>query len=211
MCPFRRSIALLLAAALLVPSALPAHVPALSRTANPSAIPSLLLIASRKITHPVFRETVILVTRHADGGALGIILNRPLEIALDKIFPTLSGAAKHKLHRGGPVDPGQVSYLFRGGEPAADSLMVADQTYLSSNAILLAELLGGKRAYTGLRVVSGYAGWASGQLENEIARGDWHLLPVDGAALFERPTATLWPDLHRRVTQLSAHLGSSNL
>ena len=199
---YRRFVVFLLAAAL--PAALSAYVSPLPSPAAPPATPSLLLVASSKVIHPVFRETVILVTKHEDEGHIGIIVNRSLEIPLNLILPSLPGAEKHMLHRGGPVDPSQISFLFRGGDAEPGSLTVAKQTYFSSSASLLGQLLGGARNNSGLRVVSGYAGWAPEQLESEIARGDWHVLPVDSAILFDRPLAAIWPELYQRATQVSA-------
>lgn len=202
---YHRLVVFLLAAAAL-PAALSAYVSPLPSPEAPSAPPSLLLVASRKVTHPVFRETVILVTKHEDDGHIGIIVNRSLEIPLNLVLPSLPGAEKHMLHRGGPVDPSQISFLFRGGDAEPGSLTVGKQTYFSGSPSLLIRLLSGARGNNGLRVVSGYAGWAPEQLESEIARGDWHVLPVDSAILFDGPLSAMWPELYRRATQVNARL-----
>lgn len=165
---------------------------------------SMLLVASRKLTHSGFRETVIVVTRHGRAGPIGLIVNRPMDISLDKVVPSTPGAEKLKLHEGGPVGRGQVSFMFRGGDMPADAFRIADQTYVARSNQLLQDLLGGKRAHEGLRVVAGYAGWAPGQLENEISRGDWLVLPFDGKAVFDLPAGEVWPLLYRRATQTTA-------
>jgi putative transcriptional regulator len=51
----------------------------------------------------------------------------------------------------------------------------------------------------GLRVYAGYSGWAPGQLQREIHRGDWYLLPADADAIFSRDPAALWPELSKRA------------
>ena len=96
-----------------------------------TASPSLLLVASRQLRSPGFRETVILVTRHGRGGPIGVILNRPLEISLKRLFPEVPEADKYRLHEGGPVERGQISYLFRGGDAVAGTLEVAEQTFIA--------------------------------------------------------------------------------
>lgn len=166
--------------------------------------PAILLIASRHLTHPGFRETVLLVTRHGRGGPLGVIVNRPLKLSLREVFPSLPANETRMLHEGGPVERGQISYLFRSPEPAPGTLLVAAQVHIGRSAALLSELLRGSRPHTGLRVVAGYAGWAPGQLESEIERGDWYVLPVDGNAIFDKPAETIWRDLHERATQTTA-------
>jgi hypothetical protein len=52
----------------------------------------------------------------------------------------------------------------------------------------------------GLRVYAGYSGWGAGQLQNELARGDWHVMPADAATVFDKDPALIWPDLIRRAT-----------
>jgi hypothetical protein len=51
-----------------------------------------------------------------------------------------------------------------------------------------------------LRVFSGYSGWAPGQLQNELARGGWHVVPADAESVFDKDPAALWPELIERAT-----------
>lgn len=202
-------------ASLLLAFALLAGAPpcAADTPADPDTTPALLLIATPRLAHSGFRETVVLVTRHGRGGAIGLIVNRPLDVPLARLFPSLKPGGKDRLHQGGPVEPGQISYVFRGGDRPPETIVVAEQTYIARSADLLAALLRGARAHTGLRVVAGYAGWAPGQLENEISRGDWLVLPVDGTAVFDLPAASMWTTLLRRATQktAAAPVGSGRL
>ena len=168
-----------------------------------SSTSSFLLIASRKMKDPRFREAVILVTRHGHNGPIGIIVNHPQDATLDKIFPAYPLSRGFRLFTGGPVNPKQVSYLFRGGEALAGTINVSEHIYLAYSMPLLGELLGGARAHTGLRVVSGFAAWAPGQLENEIAHGNWYILPIDSEAIFDRPVAEMWLELFRHATTVS--------
>lgn len=167
---------------------------------EPPPKPGFLLVASRSLADPRFRETVLLVTRNRHSGPIGIIVNRPGELTLDTLFPSYPAAKNFKLFTGGPVNPKNISYLFRGNENAAGTLKVSGRVYLSYNMALLGELLSGTRTHSGLRVVNGLAAWAPGQLENEIARGDWHVLPVSDEVIFDRPPADIWPELFRKAT-----------
>ena len=184
---------------------LSANTPAQSlQPLQPSPTSSFLLVASHKLTTSWFRETVIVVTRRGHRGPIGIIVNRPSDIMLDKVFPAYLAAKDIRLFAGGPVDPQQVSYLFRGEEAlVAGALKISEHIYLAYGMPLLGELLGGIRPHTGLRVVNGLAAWAPGQLENEIARGDWYVLPIDGEAIFDRSAGEMWPELFRRATIIS--------
>lgn len=171
----------------------PPHLP------QPPLGENFLLVASRKLTNPWFRESVVLVTRTGHRGPVGAIINRPRNIMLDKLFPKYPAAANYRLFTGGPLSREQISYVFRGEGGATGSLQVSKHVYLSYSASVLGELLDGTRAHTGLRVMNGLAAWAPGQLENEIARGDWYVLPVDEEIILDFPAEKIWPEMLRRA------------
>lgn len=185
---------------------------------------AIFLVAAAKMTDPRFAKSVVLVTRHGRSPPLGVIINRPLGLKLgealarqDKSEPP--GASREPspdeparppgleipLFFGGPVGSGFLVYLFRSdAPPPADAIKVASDIHLGRAASSLNELLNGTRPHRGLRVFSGYAGWAYGQLEKEIARGDWHVQAVDREYLFDKDVELIWPELHRRSTQTTA-------
>lgn len=165
--------------------------------------PSILLIAAEGMADPRFRQSVVLVTRHGrSNSTLGVIVNRPLDTRLDRVFPDLKQAAQHRLHFGGPVAPGDIVFMLRSETAPAASITLAESLFLSSNLGSLRQLLEAPTPSIKLRVFAGFASWAPGQLENEIDRGDWHLLPVDADALFNQPQDEMWLNLWRRATQL---------
>lgn len=161
----------------------------------PSPSSSFLLVASQQMADPRFRQTVILVTRHGNTGPIGVIINRPQDITLDKIFPAYPAAKEFSLFDGGPAYPKQISFLVRGADAAQGALTISGNIYLAYDSSLLGELLDGKRHYTGLRVMHGLASWAPGQLEYEIKRGGWFVMPLDEAAIFDRPPDEIWQEL----------------
>jgi len=178
------------------PSAL--HADALETTPHAQDSSAILLVASQNMPDPRFRRTVLLVTRHGNTGPIGVIVNRPESVTLDKMFPDYPVAKELSLFNGGPVYPGQVSYLVRGGDAVENALNISSNIYLAYDLPKLGELLAGKRRYKDLRVVHGMAAWAPGQLEREIKLGDWYTMPIDEAAIFDRPPAEMWQELHRR-------------
>ncbi len=191
------------------PASLLANVPVQPLKPPPQLPPqkpstsSFLLIASHKLKDTWFRESVVLATQTGHRGPVGIIINRPQDITLDKIFPVYPAARDFRLFAGGPVNPGQISYLFRSNEAVAGALKVSEHTYIANDMTLLRELLSGARAHNGLRVAKRLAGWAPGQLENEIAHGDWYVLPINDTIIFDRPVADIWPELSRQATTIS--------
>ncbi|NJD36233.1 MAG: YqgE/AlgH family protein [Betaproteobacteria bacterium] len=168
---------------------------------------SLLLIAAEDMADPRFRQSVVLVTRHGrSNSTVGVIVNRVLGAGLDRVFPDLKQAAQHRLHYGGPVAPGEIVFMVRRATAPEASIALADDLFLSSNVGSLRKLLDAPTPETQLRVFIGFSSWAPDQLEDEIDRGDWHLLPLDVDALFNDTLDEMWPRLWRRATQLKVQL-----
>jgi len=160
---------------------------------------TFLLVANPSLKNDWFRESVVLISRRDPSGPLGLIINHPQKISLEKVFPGYPAAKDSTLFAGGPVRPRLVSYLFRCDETVPKALKVSEHIYIGSNMPLLDKLLNGTQTHTGLRVVDGFSSWAPGQLENEIARGDWLILPLDETAIFDLPIAGMWAELHHRA------------
>lgn len=171
---------LLLAALLLAP----AHA------ASPPPASGMFLVADAALQGP-FRESVVLLLRHDRGGSVGLIVNRPSDIPVARLrpdLPELSGQPG-SVFLGGPVSPEATLALVRGGAPPR-STPVLPGVHVTGGAELAEHLASG--AGGAFRLYLGYAGWAPGQLEAEIARGGWQLLPADAAAVFDGDPRTLW-------------------
>jgi putative transcriptional regulator len=116
-------------------------------------------------------------------------------VTVSHLFPDLVRLAQldDKVYFGGPVQLGTVTFLFRADAAPDDATRVIGGVYASTDAKLLRKLLERDKPMEGLRIFVGYSGWGPGQLENEIARGDWTLAPVDADALFGRKHEHPWP------------------
>ncbi|MBI3903059.1 MAG: YqgE/AlgH family protein [Nitrosomonadales bacterium] len=177
-------------------TALWAFVPAQLSHASTS---NFMLVASPRLTDPRFRGSVIVMTQWSEKGALGIILNHPRNIFLDRIYPEYPASKEIPLYAGGPVDPHQISFLVRGGGTVAGTLNISGHIYFSYDMSLLEKLLSGASPHTGMRVANGFSAWGPGQLEKEIARGDWFTLPIDEAVIFDHPLDGMWQELYLRA------------
>lgn len=171
-------------------------------------VPSVLLVARKDLPDRNFRDSVVLVTQYAGASPIGLIINRPTSVALDRAFPEIEQlrGRPEKLFFGGPVKPEQVFVVFHASSRPAESVEVLDGIYMTANAQVIDDVLRREGPMTGVRVFAGYAGWAPGQLEAEVARGDWHLMHADAKAIFERKPETLWPELDRRASAVRASL-----
>ena len=165
---------------------------------------SILLVARKNLPDPFFRDSVVLVTR--SGGPapapVGVIVNRPTDVPLSRVFPDIERlrSRDETLFFGGPVMPEQLLVVFRAAVPPAEAIEVLDGVYMSLSRELLRELLGRENPVEGLRVFAGHAGWAPGQLESEVARGDWHLVAADARKVLEMEPEKLWKELERRAS-----------
>lgn len=154
-----------------------------------------LLVATPDLRDPNFSRTVVLMLEHGDDGALGVVLNRPIELSVADVLPDWAdlSSAPACLFVGGPVAPTAVIGLGRGGgpvfQPLFDGLGTLD---LDLDPAAYAPTM------AGLRVFVGYSGWASGQLESELEAGGWlalDLLPDDP---FSGDPSQLWARVLRR-------------
>lgn len=151
-----------------------------------------LLVATPELFDPNFQRTVIFVIEHSDEeGAMGVVLNRATEIDAADHLPEWAAVtvAPHVVFAGGPVSP-EIAFCLidspgaprSGWAPLLDDVGVAD--------------LGGDPGDHGgvqrARIFSGYAGWASGQLEMELAETAWFVLDGDADDVFTENPASLW-------------------
>lgn len=176
-----------------------AAVPAPAAESQANAI---FLVARRDLNDPNFRETVVLVTHPPRGAPFGVIINRPLDQPLAEVFPdqpSLKGR-KEVLYFGGPVARQGLVFLVRSPNPPQGVMMVLRNVFFTSDVELIEKLFKRKDPLAGLRVFAGYSGWAPGQLQNEIARGGWHVVPADAESVFDKDPAGLWPELIERAS-----------
>ena len=185
-----------------------AHLAQRSCTDPPSACryqpkldKGMLLVASRDLGDPNFSETVILLIAYGANGTMGVILNRPSDVKLATVLPSIKSlrGRGEMIYLGGPVITNRVLLLIRSAKPPEDSLAVFDDIYASSSLSVLKHELARHGPTEVFRAYAGHAGWAPGQLEAEMARGDWYVTPADAAAVLTPKPRDLWSKLIQRV------------
>jgi putative transcriptional regulator len=160
------------------------------------------LVADRAIRDPLFSHAVILLVSYGSNGALGLVINHPTNAGLSSVLPEIKGIKGHgeKVYIGGPVSVDEMFVLFRSATEPGQSLHVFGDVYMSMSRTTLEEIIGKGEGVEKFRVYAGYAGWAPGQLEREVARGDWHVVNADAATVFDRKADAIWPDLIGRAS-----------
>ena len=155
-----------------------------------------ILVASEKLGDPNFAETVVLITRRdADGGTMGVVLNRPTDTTLAKAFPQLH-ANMDLVYDGGPVGPDAVQALLRSTTKLDTAEHIVGDLYSVIRKVLLEKSISEHVPGSKFRVYLGYAGWGPGQLENEVRLGAW--TTVHGIKyVFDSNPESLWDRLNR--------------
>jgi putative transcriptional regulator len=165
-----------------------------------------LLIASPTLTAPEFQASVVLMVQHDEDGALGVVINRPLETTIDEAWEQVSDEVcprQDPLHYGGPCEgPLMVVHTFE----EYSEIDVSDGIHFCTDKEHVQWLLSHDEAP--MKFIVGYAGWAPGQLENEIAQGAWLTLDATHQRVFEEGEP--WQALMREASQTSGILKDVN-
>jgi putative transcriptional regulator len=160
-----------------------------------------MLVASAALPDPSFHHAVILLLEYETSGALGVILNRATDVKLDTVLPEVTElkGRSDTIFLGGPVARDRMIVLVRAAKAPASSAPVLDGLFITASFDVLRELARGSRDATPFRAFAGYAGWGPGQLDAEVGRGDWDVVPGDVAKVLTREPAQLWEQLHERA------------
>ena len=133
-----------------------------------------LLVAEPMLGDPNFDRTVVLMVQHTADGALGLVLNRPTDVAVAEALPTWGSVATDPglLHLGGPVEEQSGWCLARAREPEGleGFVPVVGDLGLVDLELDPVEVA---TSFHAVRLYAGYSGWGPGQLEHEIAQDAW--------------------------------------
>jgi putative transcriptional regulator len=152
-----------------------------------------LLVAHPSMLDPNFRRSVLFISAHdAEEGAMGVILNRPLDKYVSELAPDQApdSLADVPVYLGGPVATNELMF-------AALDWQEGDSLTLNQNLALHESLPPNDDTRSALRAFVGYAGWTAGQLEKELDQHAWLLQKPDRAALSPERLPKLWFDIMR--------------
>ena len=166
-----------------------------------TALTGRLLVATPTLGDPNFSRTVVYVLDHDESGTLGVVVNRPTTVPVGEVLPDWQQYT---------TDPG---VLFQGGPVALDSALglavlpgIGDDEPVGWRRVVdglgLVDLDAPPEVLVdgmaGLRIFAGYAGWGSGQLEDELAEGAWYVVPGLAGDAFTAAPEGLWRAVLRR-------------
>jgi len=159
------------------------------------------LVASRGLGDPNFAETVVLLVEYSqNGGAIGVVINRPAEVQLSTLLPNVKELQQRTdpAYIGGPVGRSQMLILAHCKSQPPGSLRVFEDVYTIPGQAALERIIHEAGTSAKFRAYLGYAGWAAGQLDSELAQGGWHVVPANAATVFDQTPTAIWPELIRR-------------
>ena len=166
-----------------------------------------LLVATPLMPDPRFMRTVIYMVQHDSGGAMGLVLNRPMvEIPLARMLEQLGIESKDasgtiRTHYGGPVERTRGFMLHTADYVGASTLLIKDGVAMTWQPEIWRAIADGTGPRRRLFIL-GHSGWAPGQLEAEMGAGNWIAVPADEALVFDEDYDGKWPRAiaRRRLT-----------
>lgn len=178
------------------------------------------LIAMPSLEDPVFKRTVIYVCEHNDDGAMGLIINKPMEdLTVEGILDKLDITPAHTQHspeldypvyNGGPMAEDRGFILHTPAQSFASSITISDQTLLTTSKDVL-ESLASEQKPENVIVALGYCSWDEQQLEQEILENAWLIVPADNDILFHTPISERWRNAAKGlgvdIAQIAADAG----
>jgi len=160
-----------------------------------------ILLASPSLQDPIFRDAVILVCHHDDEGCMGLMINRPREIAISDVLDDLgiemhascenASALLPAVFEGGPVDDFRGFVLHDGWHVYESTMQITPELYLTASRDVL-EDLGRGDGPEHFMLILGYVGWHAEQLESELSGNDWLIAPASHHIVFHEPPAKRW-------------------
>ena len=202
---FRR-LCLIVAALVLQTALLRAALPGSDEAPAPTSLAGQLLVAAPWIGDPRFERAVILIVEHGPGGAVGIVINKPVgEQSLASVFKALgqkggdvSGSVR--VFSGGPVQL-EVGFVIHSADyHRPETVALTDRISMTSSVAILQDI-GVKRGPAKILVAFGYAGWGPGQLEHEIEEHAWGIAEAEPTIVFDEDKDNVWEDARKHSTE----------
>lgn len=166
------------------------------------------LIAMPALQDPLFKRSVVYICEYNDEGAMGIIINKPLETlqvdgVLEKLKiepdpPDTSVRLDKPVFIGGPLAEDRGFILHSPSDNFGSSIRISDDTVMTTSRDVL-ETLGTAKQPKEVIVALGYASWEKGQLEQEIMENSWLTAPASPEILFHTPISERWRQAARLI------------
>lgn len=154
------------------------------------------LVAMPGLSDPLFANSLTYICDHSPEGAMGLVVNRAMELHLSDVFEQMSLSyneehGKAPILAGGPVNTQRGFVLHPTGSVWQSTIQITPEIALTASRDIIAALAEGQGPENALFVL-GYSGWSAGQLEREIKENSWLTVPADTDILFRTPLEERW-------------------
>ena len=176
----------------------------------PELLRGQFLIAARHLKDPNFFQAVVLIVEHSSSGAMGVVVNRPSGVTVAQSLKNHFDLPEsgEMVYVGGPVERNALFILHDAADLDTSENPVVEGLFVGGSPEMFESII--RRAADGdealhFRVYFGCAGWGADQLEGELARNDWLVLPALAEYVFQGDPYELWEQmvaLHRRANPL---------
>ncbi len=152
------------------------------------------LIAMPAMTDPYFAKSLTFICEHNKDGAMGVVINRPIDMTLDALFEQIdldlndNPIATKSVHFGGPVQIDRGFVLHKPAGEWQSTIAINGDTALTTSKDILEAVAHGNGPEK-ILVTLGYAGWSAGQLEQEMAHNAWLSVKAADSVIFDLPSA----------------------
>lgn len=157
-----------------------------------------LLVAMPGMGDPRFEKSVVFLCEHSDKGAMGLIVNKPTPgVTMDELLGQLSieagpGSKGVNVHFGGPVESGRGFVLHSSDYSSDGSTLQIDPSFaMTATLDILSDIAAGEGPKKAILAL-GYAGWAPGQLEQELQQNGWLTCDATPEIVFARDDGSKW-------------------
>jgi putative transcriptional regulator len=160
------------------------------------------LISPPETTDLFFTNTLIYIVRHDSEGAQGIIINRPTDIEVKELLHDLEINADHvnphAVLQGGPLRP-EAGFVLHTGQPTWHSSIAISENVCITTSKDILDAIAHNEGVGRYQIALGYASWSKGQLEEEIAHGDWLICDADMDLIFNLPYHDRWDAAYKKI------------
>lgn len=174
------------------------------------------LISMPSLKDPNFEKTVTYICVHNEEGAMGIVINKPLDIGLGEIFEQMEISVNNpdvnnkKIYQGGPVHTDRGFILHQTNKEWNSSIVVSNELCVTTSKDILEAIAEGDGPDESL-IALGYAGWSAGQLEQELMDNVWLNGPADLEIIFNTSSEQCWQSAANHIgvdiDKLSSDIG----
>ncbi len=150
-----------------------------------------VLVSEPFLKDTYFKRSLVLLTEHSNDGAVGFVLNKPLDIKASEVindFPSFDASVSI----GGPVSTNTIHYLHTVGNLIPNSIHILENVYWGGNFEIMRNLIrSGEINSVQIRFFLGYSGWQAGQLENELDQNSWLVTEINQSQIMN-VSENLW-------------------